>query len=117
MLQEMLTGTRAWAGLSHTAVVLQVSALGRSLEVPAGLPPALDDLARGCLARDPAARPTFAEAAGKLAGWLQATRADDLSGTMVGRREPGLVGEDIGGAFGGMGEVVGACGMGVGPAA
>jgi hypothetical protein len=84
----MLTGTRAWAGLSHAAVVLQVSVLGRELEVPAGLPPALDALLRSALSRDPSARPTFAAAADALAAWLQDVKGQDLSGTPVGRRAP-----------------------------
>lgn len=88
MLHEMLTGSRAWAGLSHTAVVLQLTALGRGLEAPAGLPAALDSLLRRCLARDPASRPAFSEAAAELAEWLQATRGQDLTGTPVGRRAP-----------------------------
>ncbi|KAI8471183.1 MAG: kinase-like domain-containing protein, partial [Monoraphidium minutum] len=86
MMHEMLTGSRAWAGLSHSAVVLQVSVLGRDLAIPEGLPPPLDALMRNCLSRDAAARPSFAEAAAALAGWLQETRGDDLSGTRVGRR-------------------------------
>lgn len=86
LLQEMLTGTRAWAGLSHTAVIIQTSVLGRSLEVPAGLPATVKFVLEKCLAREPGERPSFAEVAGMLAGWLQETKGDDLSGTEVGRR-------------------------------
>jgi len=82
----MLTGTRAWAGLSHTAVIIQTSVLGRSLEVPDGLPATVKFVLEKCLAREPGERPSFAEVAGMLAGWLQETKGDDLSGTEVGRR-------------------------------
>lgn len=91
MLHEMLTGARAWAGLSHAAIVLQVSAFGRQLAVPDGLPPALEQLLSSCLSRDPAARPGFAAAADALARWLQETREEDLSGTVVGRRRDAAV--------------------------
>ncbi|GBF95008.1 hypothetical protein Rsub_07509 [Raphidocelis subcapitata] len=89
LLYEMLTGARAWAGLSHTAIVLQTSVLGRGLEPPAGLSqsaPELAGLLADCLDRDPRRRPTFDGAARALAGWLQKTKGQDLSGTDVGRR-------------------------------
>ncbi len=86
MLQEMLTGSRAWAGLSHSAIILQVSLLNRSLAVPDGLPAPLEQLLRSCLSRDPAGRPSFRAAAEALAAWLQESRGVDLSGTPVGRR-------------------------------
>lgn len=48
-------GSRAWAGLSHEAVLAQVGGEG-SLELPMGLPPVLEELLTACLAKDPAAR-------------------------------------------------------------
>ncbi|WIA38325.1 hypothetical protein OEZ86_001662 [Tetradesmus obliquus] len=70
---EMITGSRAWAGLSHEAVLAQVGGEG-SLELPMGLPPVLEELLAACLAKDPAARPTFKQMLPRLEAYLQFTR-------------------------------------------
>jgi hypothetical protein len=48
-------GSRAWAGLTHDAVLAQVGGEGQ-LELPQGLPPVLEQLVLSCLAKEPADR-------------------------------------------------------------
>eukprot|EP00775_Hariotina_reticulata_P014620 gene14620-14756_t len=61
LLWEMLTGSRAWAGLAAPAVVCQVAVLGRGLAIPPKLPPLLQALLQRALSPDPQQRPNFAE--------------------------------------------------------
>lgn len=71
LLWEMLTSTRAWAGLQHARVMCMVGMLRQSLAIPEGPPPALKSLLRQCLNADPSARPSFAEISQLLSLYLQ----------------------------------------------
>jgi serine/threonine protein kinase len=71
LLWEMLTSTRAWAGMSHAAIICQVAVMGRSLELPPGLPPCLHQLLASCLDRDPNNRPGFDQIAQQLQDFVQ----------------------------------------------
>jgi hypothetical protein len=51
----MSAGSRAWAGLTHDAVLAQVGGEGQ-LELPQGLPPVLEQLMASCLAKEPSER-------------------------------------------------------------
>lgn len=53
LLWEMLTGSRAWAGMTHAEVLAAVGSGRQQLWVPPGLPPVLRELLVGCLARQP----------------------------------------------------------------
>jgi hypothetical protein len=48
-------GSRAWAGLTHDAVLAQVGGEGQ-LELPQGLPPVLEELVLSCLDKEPSNR-------------------------------------------------------------
>lgn len=71
LLWEMLTSTRAWAGLQHARVMCMVGMLHQSLAIPEGPPQALKGLLRQCLNADPSARPSFAEISQLLSIYLQ----------------------------------------------
>jgi hypothetical protein len=73
----MLTGSRAWAGLTAPAVVCQVAVLQRRLAVPDGLPLVLAQLLRGALDPRPAARPAFSAVVEQLTRFVQESRAVD----------------------------------------
>lgn len=85
LLWEMLTGTRAWAGMRHAAIICQVAVLKRGLQTPQGLPDVLKDVLEGCLAVDPAARPSFNAVRNTLQDFVQSTRGMDFSNCSVGR--------------------------------
>jgi hypothetical protein len=55
----MVNGSRAWAGLSHSAVVQAVCVQRLQLQFPPDSPEALSMLGQACLSYDPADRPTF----------------------------------------------------------
>lgn len=55
----MVTGSRAWVGLSHSAVVQAVCVKRQQLQFPVDTPDALAMLGRACLSYDPEERPTF----------------------------------------------------------
>ena len=76
LLWEMLTSTRAWAGLQHARIMCLVGMMQQSLAVPEGLPHELASLLRQCLATDPTARPTFAETSERLSTYLQKNRSE-----------------------------------------
>lgn len=71
LLWEMLTSTRAWAGLQHARVMCMVGMLRQSLAIPEGPPQALKSLLGQCLNADPSARPSFAEISQLLSIYLQ----------------------------------------------
>lgn len=73
----MLTGSRAWAGLSAPSVVVQVAVLKRSLAIPPSLPPALKTLLEGALNPDPLQRPSFNVIVDQLTLFVQQSRAVD----------------------------------------
>jgi hypothetical protein len=55
MFAAVSAGSRAWAGLTHDAVLAQVGGEGQ-LELPQGLPPVLEDLVAACLCKEPSMR-------------------------------------------------------------
>ncbi|WIA44433.1 hypothetical protein OEZ86_007193 [Tetradesmus obliquus] len=59
LLWQMVTGSRAWAGMSHMAVVNAVCCDKKTLQFPADAPDALVMLGKACMAYNPAERPTF----------------------------------------------------------
>jgi hypothetical protein len=59
LLAQMVTGSRAWAGMSHMAVVNAVCCDKRQLQFPDDAPEALVMLGRACMAYNAAERPTF----------------------------------------------------------
>eukprot|EP00879_Flechtneria_rotunda_P004002 GHRR01004243.1.p1 GENE.GHRR01004243.1~~GHRR01004243.1.p1 ORF type:complete len:773 (+),score=221.32 GHRR01004243.1:1592-3910(+) len=77
LLWEMLTGTRAWAGMTGPAVVCQIAVLKRSLAIPKNLPPVLEELLCLALSPNPQIRPSFAMIVRKLTGFVQQSRAVD----------------------------------------
>ncbi|KAF6259049.1 kinase-like domain-containing protein [Scenedesmus sp. NREL 46B-D3] len=74
---EMITGSRAWAGLAHDDVLAQVGGDGQ-LELPQGLPPVLEQLVASCLSKEPTERPTFKQMLPRLEAYLQCTRSCTL---------------------------------------
>ena len=76
LLWEMLTGTRAWAGMNHAGIICQVAVMGRELEIPKGLPPQLEQLLISCLSRSPAKRPSFVQIASTLQDFLQGWKGE-----------------------------------------
>jgi hypothetical protein len=77
LLWEMLTGSRAYAGMAAPAVVCQVTVLKRGLAIPNNLPAAMDDLLRRALSPEPELRPSFAEIVKVLTQFVQQSRAVD----------------------------------------
>ncbi|WIA23927.1 hypothetical protein OEZ85_013569 [Tetradesmus obliquus] len=59
LLWQMVTGSRAWAGMSHMAVVNAVCCDKKTLQFPDDAPDALMMLGKACMAYNPAERPTF----------------------------------------------------------
>lgn len=76
-LQEMLTGSRAWANMSAPSVVVQVAVLKRSLAIPPALPPVLKTLLTAALNPDPLQRPTFDVIVEQLTAFVQQSRSVD----------------------------------------
>ncbi|KAF6263742.1 kinase-like domain-containing protein [Scenedesmus sp. NREL 46B-D3] len=77
LLWEMLTGSRAYAGMAAPAVVCQVAVLKRGLAIPKNLPAAVEDLLRRALSPEPEVRPSFAEIVTALTQFVQQSRAVD----------------------------------------
>lgn len=77
LLWEMITGSRAWAGLAAPAVVMQVAVLKRGLSMPKNLPGVLDDFLQRALSPEPEARPSFNEIVEGLTEFVQQSRAVD----------------------------------------
>lgn len=75
LLWEMLTSSRAWAGLQHARIMCMVGMLRQSLAVPEGLPQELSSLLSQCLDADPTARPSFTEVSHRLSSYLQESRS------------------------------------------
>lgn len=61
LLWQMLSSSRAWAGMSHAAVVHAVCVAQTQLRFPPDAPEGLVQLASACLNPDPTHRPSFAE--------------------------------------------------------
>eukprot|EP00879_Flechtneria_rotunda_P001352 GHRR01001502.1.p1 GENE.GHRR01001502.1~~GHRR01001502.1.p1 ORF type:complete len:1180 (+),score=462.14 GHRR01001502.1:255-3794(+) len=59
LLWQMVTGSRAWAGMSHMAVVDVVCCKRLQLQFPEDAPEAFVLLGQACMAYDPAERPSF----------------------------------------------------------
>eukprot|EP00877_Chromochloris_zofingiensis_P005863 jgi/Chrzof1/152/Cz01g05090.t1_MAPK len=78
LLWEMCTGSRAWAGLHHAAIICQVACLKRGLQLPDGLPAELRQLLGTCLAPDPVSRQTFKQIRTNLEHFVQSTRGVDF---------------------------------------
>lgn len=57
----MVTGSRAWAGMSHMAVVNAVCCQKLQLKFPQDAPEGLVILGQACMTYDAADRPTFRE--------------------------------------------------------
>ena len=55
----MVSGSRAWAGLSHAAVVDAVCVKKLRLTFPPNTPDAMVALGTACMEADPDARPSF----------------------------------------------------------
>lgn len=77
LLWEMLTGSRAWAGMAAPAVVCQVAVLKRSLAIPKHLPKVLEDLLSRALSPKPRERPEFADIVEVLTEFVQESRVVD----------------------------------------
>jgi serine/threonine protein kinase len=77
LLWEMLTGSRAYAGMAAPAVVCQVAVQKRGLAIPKNLPSALDDLLRRALSPEPEVRPSFADIVSVLTQFVQQGRSVD----------------------------------------
>jgi eukaryotic-like serine/threonine-protein kinase len=77
VLYEMLAGRRAFGGetVADTLAAILTKEPDRAL-LPEGTPAEVEDLVRRCLARDPADRPSAAEAAAALAAASAAPGAD-----------------------------------------
>ena len=74
LLWEMLTSSRAWAGLRHAHVICMVGVQNQTLAIPEGLHPVLAMVLTQCLARNPDDRPSFKEVADTLSRFVQVTR-------------------------------------------
>jgi serine/threonine protein kinase len=74
LVWEMLTGTRAWAGLVHAQIMCQVALLHRRLAIPKDIPDELAELLRECMAPEPNDRPDIQQVVDKLSHFLQTTR-------------------------------------------
>lgn len=59
VLLQMVTGSRAWAGMSHMAVVNAVCCQKLQLQFPADAPEGLVILGQACMSYDPNDRPSF----------------------------------------------------------
>ncbi len=77
LLWEMLTSSRAWAGLRHVHIICMVGVQSQSLATPEGLHPVLAQLLEQCLQRTPEDRPTFKEVAETLSRFVQVTRGTE----------------------------------------
>lgn len=74
LLWEMLTASRAWAGLRHAHIICLVGVQKQTLAPPEGLHPVLQSLLTQCLARNPEDRPSFKSVADTLSHFVQVTR-------------------------------------------
>ena len=79
LLWEMLTSSRAWAGLRHAQIICMVGVQKQALAIPKGLPPTLETLLTRCLARNPSTRPSFKSIADTLSHYVQVTRGVDAA--------------------------------------
>ena len=79
LLWEMLTSSRAWAGMPHAQIICMVGVQNQTLATPQGLPPTLGTLLTHCLARNPEARPSFKSIADSLSHFVQMTREVDAA--------------------------------------
>eukprot|EP00878_Enallax_costatus_P015719 GHUV01016470.1.p1 GENE.GHUV01016470.1~~GHUV01016470.1.p1 ORF type:complete len:346 (+),score=111.35 GHUV01016470.1:799-1836(+) len=61
LLWQMVTGSRAWAGMSHMAVVNAVCCQKLQLQFPPDAPDGLVLLGQACMASEPSDRPTFSD--------------------------------------------------------
>ena len=77
LLWEMLTSSRAWAGLRHAHIICMVGVQKQTLATPQGLPPALETLLTHCLAQKPEDRPSFKSITDTLSHFVQVTRGID----------------------------------------
>ena len=74
LLWEMLTSTRAWAGLRHAHIIYMVGMQHNSLAIPPNLHPVLANLLNQCLKSTPQERPTFKEVTATLSTFVQVNR-------------------------------------------
>jgi hypothetical protein len=65
LLAEMASGVVPWSGLALMPIITRVGR-GEQPQLPGSLPPSLATLIKACWARDPAARPTAADAVQQL---------------------------------------------------
>ncbi|KAK9831340.1 hypothetical protein WJX81_003700 [Elliptochloris bilobata] len=70
VLWELLAGSRAWSGMNHAQVMIQVGIQKARLPLLHGAPAPLQALVDRCTAADPALRPTFMEIGDALAKML-----------------------------------------------
>ena len=76
LLWEMLTSSRAWAGLRHAHIIYMVGIQQRTLAIPADLHPVMETLLQQCLKTHPQERPSFKEIAGTLSEFVQVSRVE-----------------------------------------
>ena len=79
LLWEMLTSSRAWAGLRHVHIICMVGVQKQTLATPQGLPPTLETLLTHCLAQNPETRPSFKAITDTLSHYVQVTRGGDAA--------------------------------------
>ncbi|KAL3147321.1 hypothetical protein ABBQ32_002806 [Trebouxia sp. C0010 RCD-2024] len=89
LLWEMLTGTRAWAGLRHANIICLVGVQKQTLAPPEGLHPVLQSLLGQCLSRSPEERPSFKGIADTLSHFVQVTRGTDPAELWAQGASPG----------------------------
>jgi hypothetical protein len=89
----MVSGSRAWAGMSHIAVVDAVCCKKQQLEFPEGAPEALVMLGKACMSYHPADRPSFDDVLEILAP-LNAVLRATASGNKSSSPQDAMDGDD-----------------------
>ncbi len=80
VLWELLSHTKAWAGMLHAHIIYAVAIRREKLKFIPNAHPALVAIAERCMERDPALRPTFADIAAELQAISTALAAEPASG-------------------------------------
>ena len=82
----MVSSSRAWAGMSHQAVVKAVCINKLQLQFPSNAPEALVALGQACMAYDAAERPSFEDILDVLAPLNDAIVSAEMNAIRVGIR-------------------------------